>query len=153
MSLYPDNFSLISADKSVLRISANTISTLSNSARVSASTGLSRSSISMASTLSLRRASSFVSTPIPVPISIAAAPFLQPPRSAILGQTAGLMRKFCPSDFVKETPFLLITSLIVLIFVSSILPKVNSGHSLFTDPHCFFVCSALIIDFGGNPRS
>ena len=54
----------------------------------------SRLSISTATTLSQRSASSRVSTPTPVPISSAHTPFLQPPSSAIFGHTAGFIRKF-----------------------------------------------------------
>ena len=74
--------------------SAFIIFTLSYSARVSARTGISLSSISIATTLSARLASSFVRTPMPVPISIMPKPFFALPISAILGQTEGFTKKF-----------------------------------------------------------
>ena len=55
----------------------------------------------------------FVSTPIPGPISITPTPFSAPESSAIRGHTEGLIKKFCPRDFENVKPCLPKISLIV----------------------------------------
>ena len=63
--------------------------------------GSSFESSSMQTTFFARFASSAVSTPMPAPISITPLSESMPLSSAILGQTAGLTMKFCPSALEK----------------------------------------------------
>ena len=59
----------------------------------------------MATTLAARCASSWVSTPMPGPISSTPPWEDAPQASAMRGQTEGLMRKFCPSFLENWKPW------------------------------------------------
>ena len=101
MGVSPASFSRTRAGMSVLRISAETTSKLSKFAIVSSRMGSSALSSSTATTLPARRQSSWLSAPMPGPIS--STPFPSPASlaSAMAAGMVASMRKFCPMDLLK----------------------------------------------------